>query len=209
MLVGLAEGWQHPKLALPSLRRSGMPSLQLCASELDDFDPRISPHKQGQTQGDVGVIVVDHGSKRAAANEQLVALVQEFKEASGRRIVEAAHMELEEPTIQQAFDACVAQGATTVIVHPFFLSPGRHATEDVPALVEAAAAAHPGVDFVLTPLLGQSPKMTDLIEDSVANTLRAARPELAPGLGFFAELIAMAQEASDEADAAAAAKGSA
>ena len=25
-----------------------------------------------------------------------------------------------------AFDACVSQGATTVIISPFFLSPGRH-----------------------------------------------------------------------------------
>jgi len=34
--------------------------------------------------------------------------------------------ELAEPSIRDAFQSCVQQGANRIIVSPFFLSPGRH-----------------------------------------------------------------------------------
>lgn len=43
--------------------------------------------------------------------------------------------------IQDAFDACVQAGCEVVICHPFFLGPGRHVLDDVPALLEAANAS--------------------------------------------------------------------
>ena len=39
-----------------------------------------------------------------------------------------------------AFARCVDQGATTVIVAPYFLGPGRHWDRDIPALAAQAAA---------------------------------------------------------------------
>jgi sirohydrochlorin ferrochelatase len=53
-----------------------------------------------------------------------------------------------------AFDKCVAQGATTVVVSPYFLSPGRHWAQDIPALTEAAAAKHPGVQYLVSAPIG-------------------------------------------------------
>lgn len=52
--------------------------------------------------------------------------VRMYREETGRPIVELAHMELCEPSIDVAFSRCVEQGATLVAVSPFFLSPGRH-----------------------------------------------------------------------------------
>eukprot|EP00898_Chlorokybus_atmophyticus_P000080 jgi/Chlat1/1072/Chrsp110S08637 len=49
-----------------------------------------------------------------------------YKAHSGRTLVETAHMELAEPSIATAFDICVARGARTVVISPYFLSPGRH-----------------------------------------------------------------------------------
>ena len=49
-----------------------------------------------------------------------------YREETGRPIVELAHMEISEPSIEVAFGRCVEQGATLVAVSPFFLSPGRH-----------------------------------------------------------------------------------
>ena len=57
------------------------------------------------------------------AQEEFVRM---FREESGRPIVELAHMEIAEPSIEVAFKRCVEQGATLVAVSPFFLSPGRH-----------------------------------------------------------------------------------
>ena len=82
-------------------------------------------------------------------------------------IVHYAHMELAEPTVQQGFDSCVAEGAVEVIVHPFFLSPGRHSTSDIPKMVAEAAEKHPHVRFQITEPLGLHPKIGELILERI------------------------------------------
>ncbi|XP_073142970.1 sirohydrochlorin ferrochelatase, chloroplastic isoform X4 [Henckelia pumila] len=79
----------------------------------------------GVAEGD-GVIIVDHGSRRDESNLMLNEFVDMFRERTKYPIVEPAHMELAAPSIKDAFDLCVQQGAKRVIVSPFFLSPGRH-----------------------------------------------------------------------------------
>ena len=107
-----------------------------------------------QTEQKAGMVIVDHGSRFAAANDMLEDVARMFKRVSGYAIVEPAHMELAEPTIPQAIAACVRQGATQVIVHPYFLSPGRHSTTDIPRITAEAAAEHPGVTCHVTAPLG-------------------------------------------------------
>jgi sirohydrochlorin ferrochelatase len=117
---------------------------------------------------DLGIILVDHGSKRVEANQLLEDVAQLFRGTTGARIVEIAHMELTEPTIAQAFARCAAQGAKRVVVHPYFLAPGRHSTSDIPRLVADAAAVCPGVAYTVTAPLGLDPRMTDIIRDRIA-----------------------------------------
>lgn len=112
---------------------------------------------------DLGIIIVDHGSQRAEANAMLLDVVEVFKDFSGATIVEAAHMELAEPTLEQAFQRCVAAGASEVVVHPYFLAPGRHSTSDIPALVAKAAEAFPDVRARVTEPLGLDGALGDLI----------------------------------------------
>ena len=52
-------------------------------------------------------------------------------------------MELAEPSIATAYNECVRQGALQIVVHPFFLLPGRHWDRDIPQLAAEAAAEHP------------------------------------------------------------------
>ena len=111
----------------------------------------------------VGVVVVDHGSRRAESNELLLAVAQLFRERSGFGIVEPAHMELAEPSVAAAFDECVEQGAKTVVVFPYFLSPGRHWSEDIPRLAAEAAARHPHVRHLVTAPLGLHEWIADVI----------------------------------------------
>ena len=93
-----------------------------------------------------------------------------LKAMSDFDIVYYAHLELAEPTILQGFDACVAEGAAEVIVHPYFLSPGRHSTLDIPRMVAEAAARHPGVRYRITEPLGLHPKIGELILERVRQT---------------------------------------
>lgn len=115
------------------------------------------------SQSTIGYLIVDHGSRRSESNEALEKLVGDFQERFGLAIVEPAHMELAEPTIEMAFDKCVTQGANFVRVCPFFLLPGKHWQHDIPALVAAAAEKHPGISFEITAPLGYHPAMLELL----------------------------------------------
>jgi sirohydrochlorin ferrochelatase len=118
-----------------------------------------------------GVVLVDHGSKRGAANDQLEDLALLFKATSGAHIVEPAHMELAAPTIADAFAACVEQGATEIVVHPYFLAPGRHSTEDIPRMAAEAAAQHDDIPFRVTNPLGLDERLCAVIETRIAEAV--------------------------------------
>ena len=122
----------------------------------------------------LGVILVDHGSRREESNMMLLDAVREFAAASGLPIVEPAHMELAEPSIAAAFDRCVERGATTVVVFPYFLLPGRHWHEDIPRLSAEAAAAHPGVRYLVTAPFALHPLISEVIGQRIAHCLAHA-----------------------------------
>jgi sirohydrochlorin ferrochelatase len=116
----------------------------------------------------LGVILVDHGSRRDESNQMLLKVVEQFAATTGLPIVEPAHMELAEPSIATAFDRCVAQGAKTVVIFPYFLLPGRHWHDDIPRLSAAAAEKHPGVRFLVTAPLALHPLMSEIIRQRMA-----------------------------------------
>lgn len=65
-------------------------------------------------------------------------------------------MELARPSISDAVAKCASAGAKKIVIAPYFLSRGRHITEDIPALVALAQAEHPGVQCVVADPIGAS-----------------------------------------------------
>ena len=121
-----------------------------------------------------GVVIVDHGSRRAESNDMLARVRDAFVAAHAEwRIVEHAHMELAEPSMAAAFAACVARGAQRVLVSPLFLAPGRHWARDIPALA-ARAAAPLGVPFLVAAPLGVHALLADLLHTRLARCVDAA-----------------------------------
>ncbi len=121
------------------------------------------------------LILVDHGSRFHGANDMLLDVVEMVKQLSGLTRVYPAHMELAEPSIRQAFEQAVREGATAVVVHPYFLSPGRHSTTDIPRMVEEAAAAFPGVQHCVTAPLGVHPKIGEVVLERSGVPVAAVR----------------------------------
>ena len=122
----------------------------------------------------VAVILVDHGSQFAEANAMLDEVARGYQRMAAVDIVEPAHMEIAEPTIAQAFARCVARGARDVVVHPYFLSPGRHSIADIPRLTREAAAGFPGVRYRVTQPLGLDERMAEIIHRRVLDALGGA-----------------------------------
>ncbi len=147
-----------------------------CISTRTVVRERISPprYDRGMTTPsveEIGLIVVDHGSRRAASNEMLEVMAEMIAQTVPYSIVEAAHMELAEPSIQTAFDRCVARGAKMIVVSPYFLLPGRHWDQDIPGLTAEASERHPEVPFLVAAPLGLHPLMAEVVNSRVEHCL--------------------------------------
>lgn len=119
----------------------------------------------------VGIVVIDHGSRKDASNQLLVELVTRFRSRSEYTIVEAAHMEIVAPSLASAVRSCVEQGATTVIIHPYFLAPGRHASEHIPMMAREAAAEFPDLNCIVTAPIADHMLMLQVMQDRIDQAL--------------------------------------
>ena len=104
-----------------------------------------------------------HGSPRPIANQSMFQVVEEVKARGIFDLVEVGFMECNAPTIPDAIDACAAGGADKVIAVPYFLHTGTHVADDLPALLEEAAARHPQIEFQMGRYIGTSPKLTNIL----------------------------------------------
>lgn len=115
------------------------------------------------------ILLVDHGSRRAEANAQLEDVADQVRRRAADSIVEVAHLEIAKPNIAQGIEVCVEKGATHIVVHPFFLGPGRHTSEDIPAQVERAGRQHPNVQIRISEPLGGHAALVDVILERVSD----------------------------------------
>ncbi len=109
------------------------------------------------------ILLIAHGSRRAVANADLVALAELVRTRRPEEIVEIAYLELAEPTIPQGAARCVERGATHVRMSPFFLSAGTHIAEDLTGFQTEFTAHYPSVRFQLCPPLGLHPLLVEAL----------------------------------------------
>lgn len=132
------------------------------------------PEQRPEGAAEVAVVVAAHGSRAEAANRAHLDVVDALAEAlSGtvRLPVRPAFLELAEPTIGDAIDVAAATGAAAVLVVPYFLHPGRHLSDDLPAIVDAATARHPGTEIRLLGSFGAEPGLLGVLVAQVTAAL--------------------------------------
>lgn len=111
------------------------------------------------------LLLVAHGSRRAASNDEVRDLTRALAAQAGGRFdnVACAFLELADPSIPEGLEACIRQGARRVVVLPYFLAAGRHVVEDIPALVEPVRKRHPQVEIRIAPHLGAAEGLAGLL----------------------------------------------
>jgi sirohydrochlorin ferrochelatase len=110
------------------------------------------------------LLLIAHGSRRPEANADLEHVAAGMRQRGRYPIVRVSFLELAEPGVEAGGVACVEAGATDVILLPYFLSPGKHVTEDLAAIRDRLADRFPGVRFVLAEPLGRHPLLLDVLE---------------------------------------------
>lgn len=114
------------------------------------------------------LVLMAHGSRNADANADLVALADKIRETRRYDAVTASYLELAEPDIAAACRSCVENGATRVVMLPYFLSAGVHVLRDLNGLRDRLAKDYPDVQFVLAEPLGRHPLLVEIVLDRAA-----------------------------------------
>ena len=111
------------------------------------------------------LLIVAHGSRREASNEEVRVLGELMAEQAGERyhMVRAAFLELAEPSIPDGIEECIKAGAGEVVVMPYFLSAGRHVTTDIPNEVAPKQQQYPHISIRIAPYLGAADGIAELM----------------------------------------------
>jgi sirohydrochlorin cobaltochelatase len=120
-----------------------------------------------------------HGSRDLEGANEYLELVRSVQDAVPAYPVEAGFLEFAGPlvpSIQDAFDRCVALGAKTVLAVPVLLLEAGHARSDMPAQVACARRRHPELDLRAAEHLGVHPLMIEMLEERITQTQRELDP---------------------------------
>ncbi|KVD09289.1 sirohydrochlorin chelatase [Burkholderia ubonensis] len=115
--------------------------------------------------GSHGIVLFAHGARDPRWAEPFERLAARLRAARGEPAssVSLAFLELMTPSLDTAVAAQVAAGCTRITVVPVFFGQGGHIRRDLPQLVDACRAAHPGVEIRCATAVGEDDGVLDAI----------------------------------------------
>jgi sirohydrochlorin ferrochelatase len=117
-----------------------------------------------------GIVVFAHGSRVEPANQAVREVAASLARIGNFAHVEAAFLELGQPSLGGAVTTLMSKGVDSILVIPYFLTLGMHLERDLPRIVEAIALDHPGLEIAVTKPLDGHPGLLQALLDR-ANSL--------------------------------------
>jgi len=111
------------------------------------------------------LLLIAHGSRRPEANADLDHVAEQMRQRGRYPVVRVSFLELAEPGIEAGGAACVADGATDVILLPYFLSAGVHVRYDLAEARRQLGERFPHVEFRLAEPLGRHPLLLEVVAE--------------------------------------------
>lgn len=116
-----------------------------------------------QNSSKQAIILFGHGSRDALWHLPIQAVAERIRASSPSTTVTCAYLELTEPSLSTASAALIKEGVENITILPMFLGVGRHAREDLPALIAEVRQSHPHVVFQAQAAIGENPAVLDLL----------------------------------------------
>ena len=111
------------------------------------------------------IVLFAHGSRDPLWRRPVEAVASRVRELDANVQVCCAYLELMEPDLPSAVRSLVAAGVDRIGVVPMFLGVGRHAREDLPALMATLARDYPEIEFQTRPSIGEDARVVDLLAE--------------------------------------------
>ncbi len=119
-------------------------------------------------------MVCGHGSRDADAVREFQAVARGIEERLPQFDVESGFLEFATPIIREGLDKLVERGVTDILAIAGMLFAAGHVKNDVPSVLNAYAAQHPGVGIRMARDLGIDLKLIRAAGDRVREALDAA-----------------------------------
>lgn len=113
------------------------------------------------------LILFAHGARDARWAMPFEAVASAVRQHRPDLAVSLAYLEFMSPSLIDAAETAVAQGARRVQVVPLFLGAGGHVRKDLPVLMETLAARHPAVTFCLEAAIGEREEVIAAMAQSI------------------------------------------
>ena len=123
-------------------------------------------------QAQVAIVLLAHGSRDPLWRQPIEAVAASIQARQPDLAVRCAYLELCEPGLPAALADLATLGAARISIVPLFLGAGHHVRDDLPRQVQALALAHPQVELRLQPPMGENERVTALMADIAAQTVR-------------------------------------
>lgn len=114
----------------------------------------------------------------------MIRIAARLREQGVTPLVEAGFLNYNQPTLADAVQKVKAQGATRVIIQPYFLIDGQYASQDLPKVVQTVAANLPEFSFTIAETLGYHPRLVQLAQKRILAA--DPQPDSATALLFVA-----------------------
>jgi len=116
----------------------------------------------------LGLIVVAHGSKLEASNDEIRLMATTLKALDTNNTwIAEAFLECGHPTIPRTLMDASLKGINTLKILPYFITAGVHVKRDITAIVVQAQQEYPEMTIELLPHLGSLPNLAKFIHDAL------------------------------------------
>lgn len=118
------------------------------------------------------LILFSHGSVLCGAGEAIDAHAERLRARGEWDRVAVGYLNYSDPPFLETVDRLAAEGATRILVVPYFLVAGYFVQVDLPRCLAEARAAHPDITFTVADALRHDTGLADALLDAAIH----ARP---------------------------------
>lgn len=123
------------------------------------------------TNNSPALMLILHGSPREESADPVRELAERIQQQGQFHPVIVAFMECNHPTIEEGAQQLIASGASTIVVVPYLLHPGRHLVLDVPAQLKRVQEHYPQISLLMSDCIGEFEATTAALLNQVENLL--------------------------------------
>lgn len=113
------------------------------------------------------VLLIGHGTRSATGVAEFHSLAEQLRAALPSRTCLSGFLELVEPSVPKALETLCQQGHQQITALPALLMAAGHIKNDLPALLKAFQAEHPGVEIRIGADLGVHPNLLQIARERI------------------------------------------